>query len=134
MKRAFCIIFCIFLLASQVTAVQTDALTEQIDSFIVQNDLTEENFALSFFNTATGQSYAFNDSRLFPVGEVWTLPLHMHYTLQEHNGAFEPEEGSDEAADPEYEYKINGMTLDACRIESIIEGNKSTIHCVIVFR
>lgn len=125
MKRIICILFCIFLLVSQVSAVEKSALAQQIDSFIVQNDLSQDNFALSFFNTATGESYAYNDTKLLPIGEVWTLPLHMYYTLQEHKGAFAPSEDSPEALDPEYEYTINGMNLETCRLESILEGNES---------
>jgi len=36
-----------------------------------------------------------------------------------------PEEGTPEAVDPDYEYTISGMSLDTCRIESIINGNLS---------
>ncbi len=125
MKRIVCLIFCILLLSAQIGAAETSPLKEKIDAFIGQNDLNEENFALSFFNTATGETYVFNANKLFPVGEVWTLPLHMYYTLQEHNGAFEPDENSPEANDPDYEYTINGMNLDTCRLESIIEGNEN---------
>ncbi len=125
MKRIICLIFCVLLLISQVSATNEASLTEQIDAFIGQNDLHEGNFALCFFNTVTGETYNFNANTFFPVGEVWTLPLHMYYTLQERNGAFEPKDNSPEASDPEYEYTINGMNLDTCRYESIIEGNES---------
>jgi len=113
------------LLSAQIGATEENTLAQQIDAFISQNDLNAENFALSFFNTITGETYSFNAGKMFPIGEVWTLPLHMYYTLQEHNGAFEPDEKSPEAFDPNYEYTVNGMSLDTCRLESIIEGSKS---------
>ncbi len=125
MKRTVCVLICILMLLPWVGASEKTALAKQLDSFVSQNKLNEENFAMYFFNTVTGETYEYNSKAMFPVGEVWTLPLHMYYVLQENNGAFLPEEGSPEALDPEYEYKINGMNLDTCRLESIIEGNKS---------
>ena len=124
MRRVFCVMLCLLLLSSFVSAAKNETLAEQIDKYIEENGLTEENFALSYFNTETEAKYNFNEHTFFSAGDVWTLPLHMYYCLEESKDAFLPEENDPEYRNENYEYRINGMNLDTCRIESILNGNR----------
>lgn len=123
MRRIISILCCLILLCSFAHAAKDDSLAGQIDSYLYTHGLSEENFALSFFNLETAETYNFNENGFFAVGDVWTLPLHMYYCLQEYRGAFLPDYDDPNYNNPDYEYTINGMNLDTCRIESILSGN-----------
>lgn len=120
MKRLICIFFCLVLLCGSAFAADTtaDSLSEKLDAFMEEHELDETNFSYSYFNTRTKESLHFNDTAYFPVGIVWTLPLHMFYYEQETKGAFEaPPE------DPDWQFTIEGKTLEECRYYSIIQQN-----------
>ena len=124
MRRIICVLICLALLSSFAVAAKQEPLADQISNFMEINGLNEENFALSYFNTKNGEKYSFNQEAFFPVGDVWTLPLHMYYCLEESRGAFLPEENDPEYDNENYEYKIDGKNLGTCRTESILNGNK----------
>lgn len=118
MKRVICLVLC-FLLCGQVFAAKTSSLEREMQRFIHDNGLDESNFALSYYNLSTDESYSFNAKAFFAAGRVWTFPLHMYYYEQEAEGAFEP------ALDEPEEFLIGGMTLEACRYRSIILADDS---------
>ncbi len=123
MRRILSILCCLILLCSFVHAAKDESLAGQIDSYMYTHGLSEENFALSYFNLETAETYDFNAQAFFAIGDVWTLPLHMYYCLQEYQGGFLPAYDDPNYNNPDYEYTINGMNLDTCRIESILSGN-----------
>ncbi len=129
-KRILCMLFCIVILCSFASAEHAQTLEEKIDSFISENGLNEENFALSYFNESTGDSYHYNEQTFFPTGYVWTLPLHMYYCAAEYRGDFEPVEGDENYNDPDYEYTIAGRNLDICRTESILNSNEDVSNAM----
>ncbi len=125
MRRVFCIVLCLLMLSSYATAAKDESLEGQLNNFMYENGLNEENFALSYFNVSNGSFYNFNENAFFNAGELWVLPLHMYYCSEEYHGAFLPAENDPDYKNPDYEYKINGMTLDTCRTESILKRNKT---------
>lgn len=120
MKRIICMMLCLLLLCGQVFAAKTNTVEDVIRTFIAENGLNESNFSVSYYNTKTGEGYAYNDDAFFAAGALWTLPLHMYYYEQETKGAFEPT-----MENPE-EFTINGMTLADCRYRSIILTDEAT--------
>lgn len=118
MKRLFSCLLCLLLLGAPVFAQGEPSLDEQVRALMEEYGLNADNFALHYFNHTTGESYSFNPDAFFPVGRVWTLPLHMYYFKQEALGAFEVELGMPE-------YTISGMTLEKCRFESIQNGDEA---------
>ena len=117
MKRLLCLLICLCLLSSGVYAVDCDELTVRMDDFIYENDLNEDNFAICYYNPATREKYAYNETAFLPAGNTWLLPLHMYYYEQETDGAFAPPK-----EDPLFVYTIGDMTLEECRYHSLLLG------------
>lgn len=125
MRRFFCFLLVLLLCGSLVlpaSASLDEVLEGRIMTFLKNNKLDESNFAMSYYNIKSGESYEFNAQTFLPVGRVNTLPLHLYYCFQEYSGAFLPTKDDPNYNDPDYEYTINGMTLDKCRTESILNG------------
>lgn len=124
MRRLFCIILSLVLLTAVILPLRAAAapqtLSDRIAKFIYDNGLDDSNFALSYFNCATEETYAYNADACFPAGNLWKLSLHMYYYEQEMLGAFvNPEK-------PSEVYTIAGMDLEECRYRSIILGDEET--------
>ncbi|MBQ6431655.1 MAG: hypothetical protein IJJ99_07265 [Oscillospiraceae bacterium] len=119
MKRFLCLLLCLSLLAAllslQVTAEDTDLLQSRGDQFIKNKGLTEEDFAVYFYNTKTREEYVYNENAFFPVGHDWILPLHMYFYEHETYGEYDPP-----LENPDEIFTIEGMTLEKCRYNSII--------------
>lgn len=122
MKRILCVLLCLALLCplcSRISADEPDFLKSKGDQFVKDRGLTEEDFAVYFYDTKTQEEYVFNESAFFPVGGNWILPLHMYYYEQETLGAFDPPFDR-----PDEVYTIDDMTLEKCRYNSIIMGEE----------
>lgn len=127
MKRilCFCLCLCILLSAVCVSAVATDnsdepnMLKNKGDQFVKEHGLTEEDFAVYFYNPATREEYVYNENAFLPVGGNWILPLHMYYYEHETLGEFDPP-----IENPDEVYKIEGLTLEKCRYRSILMGDE----------
>ena len=48
-----------------------------IRNFIAENGYDEKNFAISYYNTVTGESYAWNDTWFSIAASTYKLPLNM---------------------------------------------------------
>lgn len=128
MRRFFCFLLVLLLcgsLLSPASAAVNEVLEGRLMTFLNNNKLDESNFAMSYYNLTTGESYEFNAQAFLPVGRVNTLPLHLYYCFQEYSGAFLPTKDDPNYNDPDYEYTINGLTLDKCRTESLYNGNET---------
>lgn len=121
MRRIFALLLCLFLLLGQVSAAEGDSIDIKLNEFIQEHGLTEENFAISYYNPTTEEQFLFNEKKFFPAGKVWTLPLHMYFCQEESRGTFAPPRD-----DPYYVYTIGGKTLEECRQKSIFENDKET--------
>lgn len=121
MKRILCLLLCLLLLtcllSSQVAADEPDLLKNTVDQFVKEKGLTEEDFAVYFYDTRTKAEYVYNGNAFFPVGNDWILPLHMYYYEEETLHTFDPPIDR-----PDEVYTIQGMTLEKCRYRSIINN------------
>jgi len=122
MKRVLCMALCLLLvclLCAQVAADEPDMLKNRGDQFVKEKGLSEEDFAVYFYDTKTRAEYVYNENAFLPVGSNWILPLHMYYYEQETLHAFDPP-----IENPDEVYTIEGMTLEKCRYRSIINGEE----------
>lgn len=115
LKRIICFLFCI-LLCTQVFAAPEDGIKDTIDKFLIDEGLDASNFAMSYYNPVSGESYSFNADSFFPVDKLRFLPTHMYFYEEEIKGTFEPE------TPEEPPYTIGEMSLEDCRYHSIIKG------------
>lgn len=120
-KRVLCLLLCLCLLCGQVLADEPDLLKNAGDQFVKENGLSEDDFAVYFYNPDTREEYVYNENAFLPVGSDWILPLHMHYYEQETLGAFDPP-----IEFPDEIYTIEGKSLEQCRYHSILMGEEET--------
>ena len=59
--------------------VSGKTVEELIDAFRADHDLTEDNFELSYYNTVTGESYDFNETKMLYGASTYKLPLNLYY-------------------------------------------------------
>ena len=127
MKRALSVLLCLCVLLCAVCLLiaatsdenEPNMLKNKGDQFVKEHGLTEEDFAVYFYNPATREEYVYNETAFLPVGGNWILPLHMYYYEHETLGDFDPD--FDHPADV---YTIQGLTLEKCRYRSIINGEE----------
>jgi len=73
--------------------------------------LTEENFSVSYYNTVSGESYAWNDERFMTAASTFKLPLNLYY--------YELEQAGKVGADT----VIDGLPLSECHSQSLVWSN-----------
>ena len=88
--RRFCVILLLIsLLLLPVSASETEKnvdLEAIMTDFIAKNGLKNADFSLSYYNTATGESYSINDTLFLPAASTFKLPLNMYYYELERDG------------------------------------------------
>ena len=94
-------------------------LEQVVTEFREANRLTEENFALSYYNTVTGEEYSFNDSRLMYGASTYKVPLNMYFYEMQAAGEISGDE------------HICASTLDECHRESILYSNNELSFAMI---
>ena len=60
-----------------------DTLETRVAQFMGENYLNEQNFSMSYYNTVTGESYAFEDTHMMVAASTYKLPLNLYYYQQE---------------------------------------------------
>lgn len=88
MKRVILLIL-IALFLVPVSAQETTDLGQALQAYMEENGLNEENFALSYYNTVTGESYDFNDEKFMIAASTYKLPVNMYLYEQEMAGEIE---------------------------------------------
>lgn len=61
-------------------------LEDVMAAFMEDQELNAENFSVSYANTVTGETYAFNDAAFMVAGSTYKLPLNMYYYEMEREG------------------------------------------------
>ena len=87
MRKLICLLLCLSLFAAPAfaeTTAKPASLEERFSDFLVQNRLDGTGLSVSYYNTVTGERLDHHADRFYSVGRVWTLPLHMYYSEQEH--------------------------------------------------
>jgi len=118
--RKFVIFLLILLLICGQTAAieQDESLKGQeigavLTEFMEKNGLHEGNFSLSYYNTVTGEAYAFNDTAFMVAASTFKLPLNMYYYELEREGKI-----ASDAMIPEA-----GVPLHVAHQESLVNSN-----------
>lgn len=119
MRRLGSFLLVVLLLLTQVAAqglpedLKGQTLEDVMASFLEENGLNESNFSLSYYNTVTGESYAFNDKKFMVAASTFKLPLNMYYYEMEQRGEIESDAFLSRA----------GVTLDVAHRESLVNSN-----------
>ncbi|MGI5984944.1 MAG: hypothetical protein GXY01_04820 [Clostridiales bacterium] len=90
------------------------ALPDMVQSFMAENKLNQNNFSVAYYNTVTGETYTFNETKLFTPASIYKLPLNMYYYEQEAAGNISPDR------------KFAGHKLSHCHYLSLQYSDNTT--------
>lgn len=96
-------------------------LAELFDEFRAARNLTEDNFAVSYYDTVTDESYDWNETHMMIAGSTFKLPLNLYYYELENAGEIAPDALITQG----------GATLDWCHYLSIVESNNEISHALL---
>lgn len=97
-----------------------DTLEARVAQFMEENYLNEQNFSMSYYNTVTGESYAFEDTHMMVAASTYKLPLNLYYYQQELAGEIEPDA------------LIAGVyTLSDCHYQSLVWSNNEISEAML---
>ena len=71
----------VFALDETQKMMEPESLDSRIQEIITAYNLTEDNIAVSYQNTVTGESYAYNDTTYLFAASTYKLPLNMYYYM-----------------------------------------------------
>jgi len=119
MRKSLILLAVLFLLTGTALAAD-DAMDDTgmtaesvITAFIEENGLNEKNFAISYYNTVTGESYAWNDTWFSIAASTYKLPLNMYFYEMQQEGQI--------TGDTIISW--TGRTLDEIHEQSIVNSN-----------
>ena len=98
-------------------------LEQVIADFMSAYQLSEENFSVSYFNTVTGESYAFNDEKFAIAASTYKLPLNMYFYEMERDGEI--------TGDTLITW--SGQTLDFIHEQSIVYSNNELSEALMYY-
>ena len=102
-------------------AEEEASLAVLFDRFRADRGLTESNFAVSYYDTVTGESYDWNETHMMVAASTFKLPLNLYYYEKENAGELEPDALITQG----------GATLDICHYLSIVESNNEISHALL---
>ena len=102
-------------------ASEASGLAALFDEFRAAHGLTEDNFAVSYYDTVTGESYDWNETHMLVAASTFKLPLNLYY--------YELENAGEIASDTLI--TEGGATLDRCHYLSIVESNNEISHALL---
>ena len=102
-------------------AESTSELCALFDAFRAERNLTEDNFAVSYYDTVTGERYDWNETHMMVAASTFKLPLNLYYYEKENAGELAPDTLITEG----------GATLDWCHYLSIVESNNEISHALL---
>ena len=92
MKRWILLLLILFLICPVMAAEPPETELDGIlADYMAEMGLNEKNFSLSYYNTVTGEHYAFNDKKFMVAASTFKLPLNMYYYEMEWAGEIEPD-------------------------------------------
>ena len=123
MRRAMyrlAVLIAVLTLCSFAAAAQEDSgLARVVDGLRETYHLDESNFALSYYNTVTGEQYDYNENAWMVAGSTYKLPLNMYY--------YDLEAAGEVTSDT----KIKGVSLERVHYESIVNSNNPLSEAMI---
>ena len=102
-------------------AESASGLCALFDDFRAERNLTEDNFAVSYYDTVTGERYDWNETHMMVAASTFKLPLNLYYYEKENAGELAPDTLITEG----------GATLDRCHYLSIVESNNEISHALL---
>ncbi len=99
----------------------TPALCERFDAFRAQYNLTDSNFAVSYYNTVTGEHYDWNETHMIVAASTFKLPLNLYYYKLENEGEIAPDTLITQG----------GATLERCHYLSLVESNNELSNALL---
>lgn len=90
-------------------------------AFREEYGLTEDNFAVSYYDTVTGERYDWNETHMMVAASTYKLPLNLYYYEMENAGEIAPDAL----------ITGGGATLDWCHYLSIVESNNEISHALL---
>ena len=103
------------------TDIPAPSLEEEMERFMADYQLTEDNFSMSYYNTVTGESYDFNELKFVLAANTYKLPLNMYFYELEAQGKI----------DANATFRHTGMSLADVRRESILHSNNEVSEAMI---
>ena len=80
MKKLISALLAVLLLASPALAAdEPDTLAARFDALRAEYHLDEKNFAVSYYNTVTGEEYNWNETAMLTAASTFKLPLNLYY-------------------------------------------------------
>ena len=107
--------------AEETEDAEASDLAALFDAFRAERNLTEDNFAVSYYDTVTGESYDWNETHMLVAASTFKLPLNLYYYEKENAGEIAPDTLITEG----------GATLDRCHYLSIVESNNEISHALL---
>jgi len=122
-RRLLILLVISVLLCGWVSAEEPETLEQIVTDFMSTNGLSEDNFSISYYNTVTGESYAFNDTKFAIAASTYKLPLNMYFYEMERDGLIT---GDTIIAG-------TGKTLDTCHQMSIVDSNNEVSETMMYY-
>ena len=114
MKKLISALLAVLLLAAPVLAAdEPDTLAARFDALRAEYHLDETNFAVSYYNTVTGEEYNWNETAMLTAASTFKLPLNLYYYELQNEGKISGDTVLTEG----------GATLDRCHYLSLVESN-----------
>ena len=114
MKKLISALLAALLLAAPALAAdEPDTLADRFDAFREEYHLDETNFAVSYYNTVTGEEYNWNETTMLTAASTFKLPLNLYYYELQNEGEISGDTVLTEG----------GATLDRCHYLSLVESN-----------
>lgn len=99
--------------ADPAPAEADDSLAARFEAFREEYGLDETNFAVSYYDTVTGEEYNWNETTMMVAASTFKLPLNLYYYELQNEGAISGDTVITEG----------GATLDRCHYLSLVESN-----------
>lgn len=111
---AMLMVLTVFAAAYEVpTDFEAQSLEQVMEAYMQENGLNESNYSVSYYNTVTGESYAFNDEIMMVAASTFKVPLNLYYYELEQAGELAPDAHIAQA----------GTGLDVAHRLSLVESN-----------
>ena len=66
-------------------------IDEIVADYMQEYGLTEDTFAMGWYNTGTGETWYYNENKFMGAGSMYKLPLCMNFIGKFADGSFDPE-------------------------------------------
>ena len=129
MRKLLILLMAVLLLTAVAAAYEVPAdftdrtLDEIVTEFREVYGLNEENFSICYYNTVTGEEYAWNDTWFSIAASTYKLPLNMFF--------YEMQQAGEITGDTKITW--TGRTLDDIHEQSIVNSNNELSEALMYY-